>query len=128
MNKVYWQCIYPLFKTVYTQTCIYPFFSPKSVYTHRIHISENDLLEFCFFFYFLFSPPQAPPNAIFQRLIQFPFISDASRQDLTRYSSEIPNIHIPKTAQKCIYTKIYIHIFFSEKSIYTSHVYMCLSI
>ena len=103
------ELIYPLFKILYTQKSISTFFSPKNLYTHRIHISENDLLEFCFFFYFLFSPPQAPPNAIFQRLIQFPFISDASRQDLTRHSSEIPNIHISKTAQKpiIIHKKLY---------------------
>ena len=32
------QCIYPLFKTVYTQTCIYTFFSPISVQCQQSRI------------------------------------------------------------------------------------------
>ena len=122
------QCIYRLFQTAYTQNCIYTFFRRKTAYTHRIHIFENDLPESCFPLYSPFSPPQAPPNGIFHRLFQFPFISDASRYDFRTYSPEIPNIHTSKFLPNRIYTKLHIHIFSSQNCIYTFDVYMRICI
>ena len=100
----------------------------KLLYTHRIHIFENDLPESCFPLYSPFSPPQAPPNGIFHRLFPFPFISDASRYDFRTYSPEIPNIHTSKFLPNRIYTKPHIHIFSSQNCIYTFDVYMRICI
>ena len=130
------QCVYPLFKVAYTQSCIYPLFSRKvaytPLYTPKIFRAENNLLESCFYLYFLFSAPQAPPNAILHHLIQFPFIFNASRHDIIQETSiivlKIMYIHISKTSQTWIYTNLHIHIFFLETCIYTTPVYMRLCI
>ena len=62
--------VYINFSNVYIPKRVHThYFSRKGVHTHHNINFEIDLPESCFYLFFYFGAPQAPPNAIFHHLI-----------------------------------------------------------